>query len=590
MLLSLIVVALCLPAAWDTLETLDVTQLQRSFAALAPWQWLTAMVVTGVSFAALGRYDAIWHRIMDTSVSEQRARRVGMAAIAVSQSLGLTAVTAGISRWRGLPDLSPFQIAKLSGAVGLSFLTGWAICGGMAAVWLGLIPGAVAFCALVVGCAGAFFCTALWIRLPLRFRTALPALLGWVALDLSCAGVALWLLLPADTDLPLLTVIAAYVLALGAGLLGNSPGGVGPFEVVLLALLPALPAPELLAGLLAFRVVYYLIPFAVGAIYLMRPVRPSTPIPLAGPADWGLARQSGAVERVGKGWGHIVRPLGVPVLLGDPLGSGPQLPLVPIYKASGRSARRARRAGWVVARIADDAQVALHDWSLDGPRKKRLRQALRRAAARGISIEAAKDDLPIRDLRVVAMAWARTHGGELGLTVGRYCPGELAQQRVFLIRHDGEIAGFVTFQVADTDWALDLIRYRAGLPDGAVQSAIVAGLDAAKAAGAMRCGLGAVPAQTGPLARWGVNRTGLRHFKSLFDPIWRPRYFMAPGRIGFVLSAAALFWGIQRPVPRLMNKLHHLVASFGVATVRLTRHTRATSRNREPPCPQVTTR
>ena len=56
-----------------------------------------------------------------------------------------------------------------------------------------------------------------------------------------------------------------YVLAFVAGLISHVPGGLGVFDaVVLVGLSARLPADQILAGLLAFRVVYQLIPL-VGA-------------------------------------------------------------------------------------------------------------------------------------------------------------------------------------------------------------------------------------------------------------------------------------------------------------------------------------
>ena len=59
---------------------------------------------------------------------------------------------------------------------------------------------------------------------------------------------------------PTLTLV--YALALVATLLTHVPGGVGVFEGVLLAGLPV-HGPILLAALLAYRVIYYLVPLGV---------------------------------------------------------------------------------------------------------------------------------------------------------------------------------------------------------------------------------------------------------------------------------------------------------------------------------------
>ncbi len=575
-LLSVLVILVCLPFAWRTLAALDMTRLTESFATLHPWQWAAALAATACSFMALGRYDAIWHRILQSGVAARRASHVGTAAIAVSQSLGLTAVTAGLVRWRCLPELPVARVAAISGAVGLSFLLGWGICAIAAALLLGLLP--------VPPILGLWICAAalvlLWAlgRMPLAVRAAAGVLLGWVVLDLAFAGTALWLLLPPDVALPWLPLVAAYVLALGAGLIGNSPGGVGPFELTLLALLPMLPAEEVLASLLAFRIVYYLIPFVLGAIYLIHAPRQATLPRPDGPADWALATQSGAIERVGQGWAHVVRPFGLRVTLGDTTGPAPTLHL-PGYKVGPRTASRSRRIGWQTARIADEAIICLRDWSLDGPEKKRLRQALRRAEKRGVTVDRATGDLPTSTLRQIADVWSTDHGGELGLTVGRFCTRTLAQQRVYLIRVDGILRGFVTFNRSREDWSLDLIRYAGALPDGAVHCALTRALDDAGNTGARHVSLGAVPSMNGPMSRFAGQKAGLRHFKSIYAPSWQPRYYIAPDPARFAIAGLALVWCIQRPGMRLLSRVHHLLASFGVAPRARTRHIRTTPKD-----------
>lgn len=57
---------------------------------------------------------------------------------------------------------------------------------------------------------------------------------------------------------------------MAAGVVSNVPGGVGVFETVVILLLSGqLPADAVLAALLAYRIVYYLLPFAVAAGLLL---------------------------------------------------------------------------------------------------------------------------------------------------------------------------------------------------------------------------------------------------------------------------------------------------------------------------------
>ena len=68
--------------------------------AVKPWQWLLALVATGISFWAIARYDVIAHRHFRTGVSDRRATITGATSIAVGQTTGAGAVVGAFIRWR----------------------------------------------------------------------------------------------------------------------------------------------------------------------------------------------------------------------------------------------------------------------------------------------------------------------------------------------------------------------------------------------------------------------------------------------------------------------------------------------------------
>jgi uncharacterized membrane protein YbhN (UPF0104 family) len=85
---------------------------------------------------------------------------------------------------------------------------------------------------------------------------------------LMIAGV-LWLLL--GDALPYPRVLGALLAAAIAGVLTHVPAGIGVLEAVFLALLtPAIPTSTLLAALLAYRAVYYILPLVLATgLYFM---------------------------------------------------------------------------------------------------------------------------------------------------------------------------------------------------------------------------------------------------------------------------------------------------------------------------------
>ncbi len=99
----------------------------------------------------------------------------------------------------------------------------------------------------------------------------LPA--GRLALLQVVLGAANWLVMSSLVFLLLQqqvafhTVAGVLLLAAVAGVLAHVPAGLGVLEAVFMALLAhALPEPQLLAALLAYRVIYYLVPLALATL------------------------------------------------------------------------------------------------------------------------------------------------------------------------------------------------------------------------------------------------------------------------------------------------------------------------------------
>lgn len=89
--------------------------------------------------------------------------------------------------------------------------------------------------------------------------------LAMSTLNWSAIGGVVWMLLL--RRLPYPEVLAAMGVAAVAGVITHVPGGLGVLEAVFLALLGhRLPQGTLLGALLAYRVIYYLLPLALAAL------------------------------------------------------------------------------------------------------------------------------------------------------------------------------------------------------------------------------------------------------------------------------------------------------------------------------------
>jgi len=87
--------------------------------------------------------------------------------------------------------------------------------------------------------------------------------------DIGCAAATLYVLLPPESQsLGFVAFAAIYVFAALVGAASHAPGGVGVFEAVMLGVIPAPSKEALLAALLLFRAIYYLLPFALAVVLL----------------------------------------------------------------------------------------------------------------------------------------------------------------------------------------------------------------------------------------------------------------------------------------------------------------------------------
>jgi uncharacterized membrane protein YbhN (UPF0104 family) len=105
----------------------------------------------------------------------------------------------------------------------------------------------------------------------LHFRLPGPLLtLGQTALgviDVCAAAGALYVLLPNENGVAFPAFAALYSFAAMLGIASHSPGGLGVFEATMIKGVGGSP-DKLLASLLLFRVIYYIIPFVLALAFL----------------------------------------------------------------------------------------------------------------------------------------------------------------------------------------------------------------------------------------------------------------------------------------------------------------------------------
>lgn len=621
-----------LPLLAGWLQGLNISAGWAALSALPGNRWVGALCLTMVSFWALGRYDQAIHRWLATGQNEEAVQGAGITAIAVSQSTGFGLVIGALLRWRMLPGLGLARALGVTAAVAMSFLAGWGL---FTSLCLLLLPSAFPY-AEALGLAGLalggfIVALCLWpphwpglTRLP-RLPSIWLALriAGFATLDCAAAALAFWLLLPPGTGLAFAALLPAFLLALGAGIIGGTPGGAGPFEAALFLLLAQVDATALSCAILGFRLVYYALPAGLGLMAAAagpmrslatlrqerrgrashRPIFRRAGVPPSPDLAWhlatarraeaGLIRQGelGWLEAPGAGGGWAAGPTGSAlVAIGAPFGpwgkrrhwlaalraEARARGLAPvIYKAGTRLAASARRAGFCLLPVAEEAVLDPMRFSLDSPDHRQLRRKIRQAEKAGLQITCERgnpDPETLAELAGVSAAWEAGRGGARGFSMGRFCPIYLGHQVRFVARAEGRILGFASFHVSTREWVLDLMRTLpggshggAGAPDGTMHALVHSAIHEAANRGCLRFSLAAVPLRA--VAGAGEPRepalfsslrarldeasggAGLRQFKACFAPRWERLYLAAPNRLALAFAAIDIARRIARPRP-----------------------------------------
>lgn len=320
-LASLALFAVVLFVLHNLVEEVKLDDIKIAIAK-TPWStmWI-ALGATAASYVALTGYD--WFGILHIKrrdVGYPVAALASFTGYALSYTIGFQLVVAGAVRYRIYAGAG-LGAAEVAAITAISALTLWL--GIFFTLALGLVTEApdvsrldglpiAANMAIGLAILAALAAYLAWIGRRERavtvegYRLALPGVKSTGAqiviglVDLMGASFALWVLLPADAVIAFPTFAALFVVAMTLGMLSHAPGGAGVIEATVLIALPNLPPDQVLASLLLWRVVYYLIPFTLA-------------LGLLGGSE--LARRKGYFQRAGTLLAAVMRPV-APIVLG----------------------------------------------------------------------------------------------------------------------------------------------------------------------------------------------------------------------------------------------------------------------------------
>ncbi|MEJ1961917.1 MAG: bifunctional lysylphosphatidylglycerol flippase/synthetase MprF [Gammaproteobacteria bacterium] len=224
------------------------------------------------------------------------------------------------------------------------------------------------------------------------------------------------------------------------------------------------------------------------------------------------------------------------------------------YQARGEKLPLYVDLGLVALKIGEEARVPLQDFTLEGPVRAELRQAQRRAKRGGASFEIVPpEQVPalLPALKKISDTWlADKSTAEKRFSVGAFTERYVCNFPIALVRTEGTPSAFANLWPSGTrdELSIDLMRFGPDAPPGAMDYLFTELMLWARAEGFRWFNLGMAPLaglERHPLApawhrvgnfvfRHGehfYNFDGLRRYKAKFDPVWEPRYLVAPGGV-----------------------------------------------------------
>jgi glycosyltransferase 2 family protein len=289
LILSLTVIVIAAVVLYHILRDIDVDELVDAIES-TDWRTLAiAGLFVAAAYFSLSFYDLFALRTIGRPEVPYHIAMLGsFTSYAVGHNVGASVFSGGAVRYRiySAWGLSVIDVTKICFVAGLTFWLGNAAMLGIGVlvapqpatdidqlpIWLNRVF------ALVILALLAAYVAWVWVKprvigregwkvvLPGGPLTLVQILIG--ILDLSFCALAMYMLVPDEPHLGFIPVLVIFVTATLLGFASHAPGGLGVFDATMMVALWQFDKEDLLAGLLLFRLLYYIIPFALSLMIL----------------------------------------------------------------------------------------------------------------------------------------------------------------------------------------------------------------------------------------------------------------------------------------------------------------------------------
>jgi uncharacterized membrane protein YbhN (UPF0104 family) len=287
--LSVTLIVVAVAVLYRMLNGIDLDDVVEAIKATRWSSIALAGAFVAAGYFTLTFYDLFALRaIKRDDVPYRVAALAGFTSYSVGHNVGATVFTGAAVRYRiySAYGLDAVEVAKVCFVAGLTFWLGNAAVLGLgvayepqAASALDQLPPLLnRLLALVTIAVLAVYVAWVWraprvigrggwkVTLPNGPSTLLQISIGIV--DLACCALAMYTLLPGEPHIDFVALAVIFVAATLLGFASHAPGGIGVFDAAMLVALWQFDREELLAGLLLFRLLYYIVPFTLALVVL----------------------------------------------------------------------------------------------------------------------------------------------------------------------------------------------------------------------------------------------------------------------------------------------------------------------------------
>ena len=288
---SLLIIVIAISTLVRMLKGVDVTVVLLALRDTSPMQVVLAALCCACAFFTLTFYDLFALRTIGRKhVPYRIAAFSSFTSYTVGHNVGATVFTGGAIRFRIYSEwgLTAIDVAKICFVSGLTFWLGNLTVLGLGMIWhpeaatpMNLLPPEVNRL-IGVGCIAGIAAYLTWLSLgkgrrelgqngwkvvlPSTRLTLLQIAIGVV--DLGFCALAMYILMPSNPHIDFLSLAVVFILSTLLGFASHAPGSLGVFDAAMLVALPQFSKEHLLAALLVFRLLYFVIPFMISITLL----------------------------------------------------------------------------------------------------------------------------------------------------------------------------------------------------------------------------------------------------------------------------------------------------------------------------------